>query len=62
MKDFVGLNDRSPRHGPGEPEAGAGVEGRLRDDAIVRDFFSASATSGWSAYDWWSTLTMDDVW
>ena len=47
---------------PGEPEAGAGVEGRLRDDAIVRDFFSASATSGWSAYDWWSTLTMDDVW
>ena len=24
------LNDRSPRHGPGEPEVGAGVEGNRR--------------------------------
>ena len=62
MKDFVGLNDWSPHHGLGELEAGAGVGVRLHDNAIVRDWFSASGTSGWSAYDRWSMSTMDNIW
>jgi hypothetical protein len=63
VKDFAGLNDRSPRRVHGEPEeAGAGVGAELRDDAIVGDRLSASATSGWSACDLLSMSTMNGVW